>query len=90
MIADEAEIELLFRWENLFQFLLYTFFIIIMMDSALFRAFFRLVLSVGFGVVGYLYTGDCFMQFISYTAGIIVFLIFIGINFYKVKNLYDI
>jgi hypothetical protein len=87
---SESELELLFNWDNLWRILIYGFLILIFLDSALFRGLFRLLISVGYGIVGYLYSGDYFIPIISYATGIVVFIVLMIINFYGVKNLYDV
>ena len=87
---DEAELDLLFSWGNLWKIMIYGFLILVFLDNALFRGLFRLLMSVGYGVVGYIYSSDYVMPLFSYTIGVLAFIVLMGINFYGVKNLYDI
>ena len=86
---DEAELEKILTWEVLGRFLLYTFFIIALIDSFLFRVFFRFTLSIGFGMTGYFYAAGCCGKSIEYTIGVFIFIILLAINFAKKKTIYD-
>lgn len=77
-------------WNGLSSFLFYTFFVIVMIDSMLFRMFLRFILSIAFGVMGYFYAIDFYSNNLGYIVGVFVGIIFLVINFIGVKSLYDV